>query len=266
MLGELVMLHPIFRILTASALLVSLAGCGTLHHLNDPGRSRQGLDVANLLPPRDIPYETVEKNGIAISHNLFFAKSDSFSGYRLTLIFRNTGTAPRIVKPRISMRDSNGFIVLPYDYDAFVAEAASLAGTEVPPIPPEPQPTLHFHSGTISSSYTGNTYAHSGATSYSGTSSYSGTTVSVPAGGFASGFARGLAQGAAIRAMRDRAEGRLLVRWANAFWLRGAYELPAGAAASGALFFPASQIGQLPLRLVVEAGSEQFEFTTIAKL
>jgi hypothetical protein len=90
--------------------------------------------------------------------------------------------------------------------------------------------------------------------------------MSAPAGGFAGGFAQGLsqsvAQGAAARAANDREEGRVMLRWANAFWLKSSYELPHGAASSGALFYPAVGTVQLPLRLNIEVGGQQFEFVT----
>ena len=78
------------RVLLPACLLFALAvsGCGSapLIHLNDPTRSSPALDVANLLPPRNIPYETIERAGLSIGYNLFFAKGANLSGYRLTIV------------------------------------------------------------------------------------------------------------------------------------------------------------------------------------
>jgi hypothetical protein len=231
-------------------LLFFLSGCGTLRHLNDPSRSKPSVDVANLLSRREIPYETAEQGGVLVSYNLFHGKSSNLSGYRLTLIFRNNTGSKQLLEPVISLQDASGFIIAPYAYQAFVTEAASLAGTVVPPISISNQ-TNYYHSGTIRNTATGNTY------------SYSGTTTSTPGGGFVQGLAQGMTQGTANRAAKDRDEGRLMLRWANSFWLKSAYELPPGTAASGALFFPAAQIGQLPLRLNIEIAGQKFEFVTV---
>ena len=238
----------IIRILAAGAVFSAVAGCGTLHHLNEPSRSHQGPDVANLSSLRDFPYETAEKNGLTVSYNLFFAKSSNLSGYRLTLIFRNTGTTSRLIRPKISLQDSSGLIIPPYAYQAFVAEAALLAGTEVPRVPMELGRTSYRHEGTITSP-TGGTYYYSGTTTPS----------------LGSSFSRGFAQGEAMRAASDRKEGQQMLQWASSFWLRDVYELPAGAATSGALFFPVPQVGQLPLRLIVETSEDRFEFTTVGR-
>jgi hypothetical protein len=245
--------HHFVSAIAAGALLL-VSGCATspVVQLNDPTRSTPSLDVANLLPPRNIPYETVEKGGISLGYNLFFAKGGSLSGYRLTLVIRNNTSARRLLEPAVSLQDAGGFLVPPYAYQAFVTEAASLAGTAVPALPVQAQ-SNYYNSGTIRNTTTGNTYT------------YSGNTTAAPAGGFAGGFAQGMAQGAAIRAVNDREEGRLMLRWANAFWLKSDYDLPPGTAASGALFFPAANLGQVPLRLTVEVGGERFEFVTTAK-
>lgn len=239
--------------IAAIAIVSFVSGCvSPIIQLNDPARSSPALDVANLLPPRNIPYETVEKGGISVGYNLFFASSGNLSGYRLTLIIRNNTRSRQMLEPMVSLQDAGGFLVSPYAYQAFVAEAASLAGTAVPLVPVQSQ-SNYYSSGTIRNTTTGNAYA------------YSGTTTSAPSGGFASGFAQGMAQGAAIRAANDREEGRLMLRWANTFWLRSSYDLSPGIAASGALFFPAATLGQVPLRLNIEVGGEKFEFVTAVK-
>ena len=238
--------------LAALTLLVSACATSPVMQLNEPARSAPALDVANLLPPRNIPYETLEKGGVSLGYNLFFSKGGNLSGYRLTLVIRNNTAARKVIEPVVSLQDAGGFQVPPYSYQAFVTEAASLAGTAVPATPVQAQ-SNYYNSGTIRSTTTGNTYT------------YSGTTTTAPAGGFANGFARGMAQGAAMQAGQDREEGRLMLRWANAFWLKSGYDLPPGAAASGALFFPAANLGQVPLRLTVEIDGQKFEFVTAVK-
>lgn len=250
-------MHTVRRVISTTGatlfvLLMSACGTSPVVQLNEPTRSSTALDVANLLPPRNIPYETVEKGGISLGYNLFFAKGGNLSGYRLTLVIRNNTSARRLLEPAVSLQDAGGFLVPPYAYQAFVTEAALLAGTAVPAIPVQAQ-SNYYNTGTIRNTTTGNTYA------------YSGTTTVAPAGGFAGGFAQGMAQGAAIRARNDREEGHKMLRWANAFWLKSAYDLPPGTAASGSLFFPASNLGQLPLRLTIETGGEKFQFVTAAK-
>lgn len=214
---------PTIRIAISCATALVLGACGTLQHLNNPTRSLPALDVANLSSLRDIPYETVEKGGISVSYNLFFAKSNNVSGYRLTLIFRNNTGLPQALKPVISLQDAGGFLIAPYTHESFVAEATSLAGTAVPPAPVLARNTL------------------------------------------GDAFAQGVAQGEARRAANDKEEGRLMLRWANSFWLKNTYELPPNTAASGTLFFPAATVGRLPLRLAVEIGGQKFEFVTVSK-
>lgn len=261
-----VSMRSIRRVSIGPVLLCALlAGCAVspVVQLNDPARSKAAPDVANLLPARDIPYESLERSGAAVSYNLFFAKSSAISAYRLTLVMRNTSSSVKVFEPKVRLQDGSGLVIPPYTYQAFVAEAAILAGT---PIPPAPAAYSNFydygtrqeHSGTIRDLGTGRSY------------SYTGTTTS-PSGGFGAGFAQGMAaadaaiaQGAAAQAAADRDQGRLMLRWANAYWLRAKYEVPPGGAVSGGLFFPAAGLGVLPLKLLVEIDGEKFEFVTTA--
>jgi hypothetical protein len=145
----------------------------------------------------------MEKAGIAVSYNLFYGKSGNLAGYRLTLIMRNNTGSKQVFEPVLSLQDATGFIIPPYEYQAFVTEHASLAGTAVPIVPISSQ-TNYYHSGTIRNTATGNTLA------------YSGTTTSTPGGGpigaLAQGFAQGRAQRTAINAANDREEGRKMLR------------------------------------------------------
>lgn len=245
------MIHRIsLTSILASILVIFAPGCAQISHLNDPARSKESLDTANLLAPRDIPYETQERNGMAVSYNLLFVPRGNFSGYRLTLIFRNTTKENRVAWPRITLQDADGLIVEPSSYEAVMTHAATLAGTPVTPYIVGNQNMNYYHTGTIRNAMTGSTYQ------------YSGRTTSTPAAGFASGFASGMAQGAAISAAQDREEGRLMLRWGSAFYLRSQYQLPPNSAVSGALLFPASSLGVLPLKLTVDTGVDQFVFTT----
>lgn len=230
----------------------ALSGCASapINHLNDPARSHMFTDVANILKPREIPYETQEKGGLAVNYSLSFFGGEDFSGYRLTLIFRSNREYPSYIEPRVHLRDAAGFIIQPATYSAFVAYAAAMAGTNVPPMPTA-SGERYYHSGTITST-TGSQLR------------YSGYTSSVPSGGFAGGFADGLTQGAAIAAANNRRNGINMLLWANQYWLKEAYGLLSGTAVSGALFFPANSVGKLPLSLSIDAGDEHFEFKTIA--
>jgi len=233
-----------------------LGGCAApWTHLNDPARSTFARDVANLLPPRDIPYETSEKDGVAVSYNLFHSQGGNFAGYRLTLIIKNSMSVPQFLRPSVSLQEANGLLVQPWSYEAFVNVAATLAGTPVPPFPIQNQQNSFYSSGTITNTTTGTTYNYATSTA----------PAKSPVGSFAAGLAQGMAQGAARRAADDREEGQMMMRWANSFWLRNGYQVPSGAAVSGALFFPASAVGQAPLRLTVEVNGKQFVFTSVRK-
>lgn len=237
-------------LITATLLLIITAGCAPLTHLNDPARSQPARDVANLLAAREIPYETQERGGIAVSYNIMHAASQAFTGYRLTLIFRNTGSAAQVITPQIRLQDATGLIVPPSSYEAVMTQAAVLAGTPVTPYVAATPSTAYYHTGTIRSMTTGSTLH------------YSGQTTSMPSGGFAGGMASGIAQGAALSGARARQEGQTLLRWANSYYLKSRYQVPPQSAVAGALLFPAAHVGPLPLKLTIEAGGEKFEFLT----
>lgn len=237
-------------LIAAAALVV---GCAAPQHLNDSNRSVLATDTANLLAPRQIPFETKVVGDLEVSYNLFFSKGNNLSGYRLTLILRNRGAYPVSLTPMISLQDAAGFVIPPYEFNAFMSEAAALAGTVAPPIPVVQQST-YYSSGTIRNTSTGTTY------------NYSGTTRQSTGGGFASGFAQGVAQGAAVRAANDREEGLKMMRWANAFWLKSNYIIQPGAAVTGAIFLPSPQLGAQPLKLTVGFAGHSVEFLTAPKL
>ncbi len=225
---------------------VALSGCASVNPLNDPTRSRIAADVANVEGPRDILYESQEKGGLEVSYSLSFYGKEELPGYRLNLIFRNKGDLLTTVEPRVYLRDASGFVIEPSTYSAYAAYASALAGTPVPSLPTVAAGN-YYHSGTVTST-SGDRY------------SYSGYTSSVPSGGFLQGYA----QGAAIRAANASRDGLTMLRWANQYWLKDGYFLLGGAAASGALYFPANAIGKLPLSLTVSVGSDRFDFKTIS--
>lgn len=239
------------RFLRAIALFTAplVTACATPQHLNDPSRSVMATDTANLLAPRQIPFETKRVSNIDVSYNLLYSSSDNFTGYRLTLIFRNRGANTETIMPTVALRDADGVAIAPYEFYAFMSEAAALAGTVVPPISPTQQST-YYSVGTIRNTATGTTY------------NYSGATIPTPSASFATGFAQGMAQGAAIRAANDRKEGLLMMRWANTFWLKSIYTLPPDTAVTGAVFFPSPQLGALPLRLSVGLAGAEADFVT----
>ena len=228
---------------------VALGGCAVPVQLNEPSRSVPSLDTATLSGPRNILFETKEIDGVAVSYSLLHGKSSNISGYRLTLQIRNNSRTEQSLSPRLTLKDGAGFIVQPYQYQVFMAKAASLAETAMPQIPVS-QASTYYSTGTIRDVSTGSTY------------SYSGTTQQVPSGGGESGIAQGMTQIAVMRAGTDREEGRLLLRWGDAFWLKSTYRIPPATAISGALFFPANYIGVKPLTLIVEIGARKFEFMT----
>jgi hypothetical protein len=245
------------RLHFALALLsvITTAGCASVVQLNDPAKSISAVDVATLESPRKIPYELQERNGLKAIYNLSFIPRGNFTGYRLTLIFKNEGSQPRVIEPRIAVQDSTGMVLSPNSYEAVMTQAAALAGTAVSPmLLAGPSTATYYQSGTVRNTMTGNTYQ------------YSGYSTSAPSGGFAAGLASGMAQGAAMRAVADRNEGVLMLRWTNAFYLKSRYELPSGGVASGALLYPAASLAQLPLKLTIEAGGDRFEFLTASKL
>lgn len=239
--GEIVMLN-VSRIIIVVCIIFLFSGCSTTQptqHLNDPLRSHTSLDVASISSPEEIPYETKEGNILSVSYNLSFDEGDEFSGYRLTLVFQNLSASPIVIKPGILLQDASGFLIQSYTYEAFINEAAILAGTNVP----------------IRSNTSG---VYKPPTSGGAAGSF--------AQGLADGWARGSAQAAANQAQSDRDEGKLMLRWANSYWLKSSYELPPGASISGALYFPANRLGKLPLHLIIETGIERFDFSTISNL
>ncbi|HVC12266.1 MAG TPA: hypothetical protein VNE59_11560 [Burkholderiales bacterium] len=226
----------------AFVFLTLLSGCATVHQLNDPSRSKSAPDVTTLANPRDVLYETAERSGIVVSYNILTAPY----GLKLTLIFRNRRGQSVIIVPKIRLQDATGFILEPYSYEDYVRQAAIMAGTPAAMIPAT-APSTTYESGTIMNPGTG------------ATQSYYGTTTAAP--NIAQSVAQGVNQSVAMASIFAQIDGEAMLQWANSFWLKNRYELPAGLAVAGGLMYPPRSLN-LPLKLFVEVGGENFEFTT----
>jgi len=250
------MRRPAILLILSAAVLAALSGCTSLQHLNEPARSAMAVDVANLLAEREIPYETKEKGGLSVSYNALSMKGSSFDGYRLTLMFWNKSDQRLRIEPVVEIEDGRGFVLEPYSFDAFMAEAAAMAGVSVPASMPAPSlGSNSMHRGTITNTTTGRAYA------------YSASTSTAPSGGAVAGFAAGLAQGMAnaraASAASTQYEGLMWMKWGNRFWLKSAYDIPPRKAASGAIIVPTTRYGDLPLRITIRVNGERFEFQTV---
>lgn len=232
------------RKLILIGLIGILTGCGTMVQLNDPSKSSQGLDRANLLSPRDILYHAEEKNGVQVSYNLMTDSENRPSFVRLTLLFKNNRSTPITVQPKITLQDNGGMVLNPYSYEGYMAQAASMAGTQVPIAPPSGGGT-YYTTGTVTNNMTGRSYG------------YSGTTTQVPNAGQA--VQQGFAQGVMMASIAKRRQGETMMQWANSYWLKSSYDIPAGGAVVGAIMYPGTPL-DLPLKLTVEAAGESFVY------
>lgn len=246
-----------------SIVMASLgAGCTTapqLMHLNESARSVPMVDVANLLDPRDIPYEFRDQGDVAVGYNLMYVPAGPTRGLRLTLVIRNKSDSTRNLHPVVELSDRNGLTIPSSTYESFVRDGAVLAGTPIPLVPnfTPAASTSTITSGTMTNLATGSTYRYQ-----SNSTTSSGTPMTNAVNSYA--------QGVAIRQSRDAAKSRetgaMMIRWANAFWLRQTYVLESGKAASGALHFPGASPSQLPLELTVDVGGQRITFHTRAAL
>ena len=184
----------------------------------------------------------IERKGLAVTYRLAYSTSPHFPGYQLTLMFRDIAGIQRHIEPRVLLQAEDGMVLQPVSGERLEVQAAIVAHTPVPVIPPPP-PT-YAHQGTIT--------LPSGQTA-----TYSGT--SRPQGGFAEGFARGQAVKARRQAIQDREEGALMGRWL-ANWLKRSYTLPAGDTVSGWLLYPDRHS---PSKLTVEVDGERYEFNSV---
>lgn len=234
-------------LLTAVLSVTFLSGCAGVRQLNDPVLSKNELDVANLLRPREIPYETKTIDGVSVSYNLFYAPRGNMRGYRATLIFRNNTDKTITIEPKLFLKEANGFIIQPSSYNGFVQLSSALAGTAIPNTQ-SASGNSYYSNGTITSN-TGERYAYTGTTTQN-------------SGGFAGGLSSGIANGLAQAAVANQREGQMMLRWATSFWLKDSYTLPPKSAASGAIIYPASDIGQLPMQFNVSVAGKEYKFLT----
>lgn len=234
--------------------LTLMTGCAAkIASLNESQGAILMRDVAPIAQAVELPYNIKTGTSFDVGMNVRYAETANTSGYIVTLTFRNKLPTSQAVVPAVSMADGAGFIQSPYSFDGFMRHAAQLAGTRVPAPVTQTQDSRYVHSGTITDYSSGRQY------------SYSGTSQASPSGGFASGFLKGLQAGDSDNAAGRAEEGRALLRWADAYWLKGKYELPPGQAAAGVLVFASKGVGQLPLSIKVSAGGEVFDFTTSMK-
>ena len=245
-------MHP--KLITSVwAVAVTLVAGQTIagpRNLNDPDRSVERPDVAPVDDDDDIPFETREQNGIAVSYNLQLRNDGLGPVYRAVLIIRNTGSMAISVTPQLTLLDGDGLVIKPYSFEGLRSDAFALAGTTAPPIPSSER--ARYYQGAVTDSSTGQTFNYTGQ--------------STSAGSFSNGFAKGYAMGAQMRAQADAANGFTLVKWANNHWLNSQYHYVAtGTAVSGAIMYPGSKKPRLPMQLVVQLGDEKFVFVTKSK-
>jgi hypothetical protein len=80
------------------------------YQLNRSENSKSIRDIAPINGnSRELPYETLEKNGLAVSYNLLAGYLGNTYGYQVRLIFRNTNQKSVIVYPKVFLYDGDGF-------------------------------------------------------------------------------------------------------------------------------------------------------------
>lgn len=230
-------------------LLTTEAAAGP-QNLNDLSRSIKRTDVAPIKKSDEVPFETAERDGFAVSYNLQLRDDGLGPTYRLVLILRNDSGELVTVEPKITLLDGSGLILQPYSYKVLRDQAFALAGSTAPPVPPSTTGSRRYE-GTITNTTSGERHSY--------------TAKSSSTGSFSDSFARGYAIGAQARAKRDVGNALNLVRFADSYWLLSEYAIPNGAAVSGALLFPGSKKPVLPMRVSVEIAGEKFDFITAAK-
>ena len=205
-------IKPTTKIFLVLASVAVLSGCSGFRHLNDPAKSQVQTDPLSS-SGRSAPYHTIVRDGFSVSYNMS-AVSGRIPMMRLSLIIRNLKSETQEVRPQITVRNAAGFVLQPYSHEAFMAMAASMAGTSIPAIPSQDTAQTYYSSGTVTNTYTGSTYT------------YSGTTATAP--NFGASFAQGFNQGLAMGAIAQRNAGYDMMNWGSSYWLKSQYLLPAG--------------------------------------
>lgn len=251
-----------FLLVAAAAFCASCASTRSVVSLNDPSRSEPGPNVASLQnEPVQLPYETMEKGGVAVSYNLASLEALKVPAYRLVLVVRNNTGASQIFDPKVSIRDDAGLAIPPFDFRALMTQAAQMAGDD---------PTASAESGEAYGSFSvdyGSGSARNG--SVWSPYPYSGTAIAPPGGAYIGGASAGMGEGYANRPERmasraddDRRSGQAMMKWAETYWVKGPYTLANASTASGALLFPAPSRPKLPFHLHVVVAGQSFEFQT----
>jgi len=194
------------------------------YQLNIPENTKLMRDVAPIDGDRELPYETIENKGIAVSCNMLSGYLGDTYGYFLRIVFRNNGAKDFVVTPKVVLFDADGFVQVA-KRDAILAHASNLMGAM--------------------------------------SDNHQTTVIVQQNGGFAGGFADGFVQSRKNKKTQAvRKQGETIQSWVNSFWLASNYELPVGAAVSGGLFYPIPDVGKLPLKLVVDVNGEKFIFVS----
>jgi hypothetical protein len=97
------------------------------YQLNIPENTRLMRDVAPVDGDRELPYETIENKGIAVSCNLLSGYLGDIYGYFLRVIFRNNGAKDLVVTPKVELFDADGFVQVA-KRDAILARSYNLTG------------------------------------------------------------------------------------------------------------------------------------------
>lgn len=101
----------VIGLLALCILATQLASCARDYQLNIQANSKSIRDVAPIDGNgRDLPYETLEKNGISVGYNLLAGYIGNTYGYTLRLVFRNTGTNRLVIYPKVTLFDADGFV------------------------------------------------------------------------------------------------------------------------------------------------------------
>lgn len=218
-----------------------IGGCSSVTKL-------AGNDDAGAASTDGALFQKQKRDGIAVSYSIDHYKFGGvIGGYRLSIMVENDGEATKLFRiNEISILDGSRTMMLPMSYEDFSNAAGQLSGTPMPMIPP-PQTGSTF-SGSATNTMTGQTYHYYGD--------------STPQANFNSGFSSGLNTGAAIGAGLRRKAGNELQAWAGSNWLRGGYDIPAGARVTGLLFISALKPRPLPITTRVTVNDQEFKFNT----
>jgi hypothetical protein len=148
-------------LLALSIQILSACAAARDYQLNILENSKPTRDVAPIDgADRELPYETQEKNGLAVSYNLLAGYLGDTYGYTLRIIFRNNLANPLTINPTVSLFDAEGFMQAG-GLEKLTSMASELANIKMKEYAPE-----YRHTGEIRDSH-GNSYSYSGESSSS---------------------------------------------------------------------------------------------------